>query len=77
MEGIGNKSNQLYYNYFNRDRNGGLAINPFTVRYPAMYKSAGTLLKLNYQNLFGVALDGTPAGYTWYGNTWYVLTYDY
>jgi hypothetical protein len=77
MEGIGNKSNQLYYNYFNRDRNGGLAINPFTVRYSAMYKSAGTLLKLNYQNLFGVALDGTPVGHTWYGDIWYVLTYDY
>lgn len=77
VEGIGNKSNQLYYNYFDRNRNGGLAINPFTVRYSAMYKSEGTLLKLNYQNLFGVALDGTPAGHTWYGNVWYVLTYDY
>ncbi|MBZ4665100.1 hypothetical protein [Mahella sp.] len=77
IKGIGNKSNQLYYNYFDRNRNGGLAINPFTVKYSAMYKSEGTLLKLNYQNLFGVALDGTPAGHTWYGNVWYVLTYDY
>lgn len=75
MKGIGNKDNQLYYNYFYNKK--GLSNSSFTIKYSTMYKSKGTLLKLNYQNLFGLALSGTPSGYEWYGDNWYVLTYDY
>lgn len=77
MVGVGNKTSQTYYNQFTRQANVGLSYNPFTVKYSAMYKSAGTLLRLYYKNLFGVALDGTPSGYTWYGNTQYILHFDY
>jgi hypothetical protein len=77
MVGVGDKSNQYYYNQFTRQSNGGLSLNAFTVKYSGMYKCAGTILKLQYRHLFGVALDGTPSGYTWYGNTWYILEYDY
>ncbi|MEQ6378470.1 hypothetical protein RZN25_16785 [Bacillaceae bacterium S4-13-56] len=77
MKGIGNKENQLYYNYFYNGGTYGLSTSKFTAEYSAMYKSRGTLLKLNYQNLFGINLSGSATGYDWYGKNWYVLSYDY
>lgn len=77
MKGIGNKTNQLYYNYFYNGGTSGLSTSYFTVEYSAMYKSKGTLLTLYYQNLFGVNLRGSASSYDWYGNTWYTLYYNY
>lgn len=77
MVGVGDKSTQLYYNQFTRHATGGLSLGHFTVKYSGMYKSAGTLLKLYYRHLFGVVLDGSPPGYTWYGTASYILQYDY
>jgi hypothetical protein len=76
MKGVGSKKTQFYYNYFYNGSNGGLSIDPFTVKYSTMYKSKGTWLKLYYKNLFGVDLDGAAGG-DWYGDTWYILEYDY
>lgn len=77
MQGVGNKDDQYYHNLLVRNQDGGLSTSAFTVKYSAMYKSAGSLLKLYWMNPAGLNLNGTPAGYTWYGNSYQVLEYDY
>lgn len=77
MQGVGDKNDQCYRNLFVRNQYGGLCAEPFTVQYSALYRSAGTLLRLYYRSPAGLALDGAAAGYTWYGNSYSVLEYDY